>query len=184
MIAEERLPATIIRPGTVFGPGDSLNFGRIADRLRAGTGLIVGSGDNALTFVYITDVIQGLLLAFDQDHAIGKVYNIGNDEPLTQGEALNAIAQEVGAKPPWVHLPYHALYALACVSERIAALTGYRSQPLLSRQGVKLYGTDNCLSIDRARSELGYSPKVSILEGIRLAGAWYRQQATQTNTGP
>src|SRR5512144_228007 len=32
MIAEDHLPAVIIRPGTIFGPGSELNFGRIADR--------------------------------------------------------------------------------------------------------------------------------------------------------
>jgi nucleoside-diphosphate-sugar epimerase len=36
MIAEDQLRAVIIRPGTIFGPGSTLNFGRIADRLRAG----------------------------------------------------------------------------------------------------------------------------------------------------
>ena len=43
MIAEDHLPAVIIRPGTFFGPGDHLHFGRMADRLRAGKGVIVGA---------------------------------------------------------------------------------------------------------------------------------------------
>src|SRR5205807_1065441 len=42
LIREAGLPAVIIRPGTFFGPGDRLHFGRTADRLRAGRGLIVG----------------------------------------------------------------------------------------------------------------------------------------------
>src|SRR5262249_46050691 len=46
LIAEEHLPAVIIRPGTFFGPGDQLHFGRMADRLCAGKGVIVGSGRN------------------------------------------------------------------------------------------------------------------------------------------
>ena len=82
MIADEHLPAVIIRPGTFFGPGDRLHFGRMADRLRAGKGVIVGRGDNALPFVYVTDVVQGLLLALDCDHAVGQAYNITNDRPL------------------------------------------------------------------------------------------------------
>jgi len=183
MIAEDHLPAVIIRPGTVFGPGDSLNFSRIADRLRAGMGLIIGSGHNALTFVYVTDVIQGLLLAFDQEHAVGKIYNIANDQPLTQEEALCAIAEEVGARPPRIHVPYHALYALAFAAERIATLTGYRCQPPITRQGVKLFGADNHLAIDKSRGELGYTPRVCLREGIHLAGTWYRKRRTQVGVG-
>jgi len=92
MIAEDHLPAVIIRPGTIFGPGDQLNFGRTADRLRAGRQIIVGRGNNAVPFVYVTDVVQGLLLALDNHHALGHAYNITNDRPLTQQQLLNAIA--------------------------------------------------------------------------------------------
>ena len=35
MIVDEHLPAVILRPGAIFGPGNRANFGRIADRLRA-----------------------------------------------------------------------------------------------------------------------------------------------------
>src|SRR6266702_7458396 len=70
MIAEDHLPAVIIRPDQIFGPGDHLHFGRMADRLRAGRGIVVGPGDNAMPFVYVTDAVQGLLLALDHDRAV------------------------------------------------------------------------------------------------------------------
>src|SRR5947209_8478274 len=113
MIIKDHLPAAIIRPGTIFGPGDRLNFGRIADKLRSGKGIIIGSGHNALPLVYVTDVVQGLLLCADLDQAQGQAYNITNDQPLTQEEFLRAIAQELGAAPPHLHVPYHAAYAIA-----------------------------------------------------------------------
>ena len=37
-------------------------------------------------------------------------------------------------------------------------------------------GTDNRHSIDKARTELGYAPQVSIREGIQLACNWYKQK--------
>jgi chromate transport protein ChrA len=92
MIAEDGLPAVIIRPDQIFGPGDHLHFGRMADRLRAGRTVIVGSGHNALPFVYVTDVIHGLLLALDHRRAIGHAYNITSDRPLTQRQLLDAVA--------------------------------------------------------------------------------------------
>jgi nucleoside-diphosphate-sugar epimerase len=104
MIADDHLPAVILRPGTFFGPGDHL-FGRIADRLRAGEGIIVGPGDNALPLVYVTDVVQGLLLALDHEHSVGQAYNLASDRPLTQQQFLEAIAGELGARPPRFHVP-------------------------------------------------------------------------------
>ena len=100
MIAEDHLPAVIIRPDQIFGPGDHLHFGAMADRLRSGRGIVVGSGDNAMPFVYVTDIVRGLLLALDHDHAVGQAYNITNDHPLTQKQLLQAIAHEMGASPP------------------------------------------------------------------------------------
>jgi nucleoside-diphosphate-sugar epimerase len=176
MIAEDHLPAVIIRPGTFFGPADRLHFGRMANRLRAGKGVIVGSGDNALPFVYVTDVVQGLLLALDHDHAVGQAYNISNDHPLTQQQFLEAIAHDIGVTPPAVHVPYRALYAAGSAAERLASIASPRRQPIVTRLGVKLFGTDNRHAIDKAQRELGYTPHVAIRDGVRLAAAWYRTQ--------
>ncbi len=176
MIVDDHLPAVIVRPGTFFGPGDHLHFGRMADRLRAGRGIIVGSGDNALPFVYVTDVVQGLLLALGHEHAVGQAYNITNDRPLTQRQFLEAIARETGASPPRIHVPYRALYAAGYLAERLSTVTHSPRQPIVTRLGVKLFGTDNRHAIDKARRELGYRPQVELHEGVRLAAAWYRAQ--------
>jgi len=175
MIAEEQLQAVIIRPGTFFGPGDRLHFGRLADRLLARKGVIVGRGDNALPFVYVSDVVDGLLLALDHERALGRAYNITHDRPLTQEQLLRAIAGAVGAEPARVHVPYRPLYAAGFAAERAAALLRSRKQPVVTRLGVKLFGTDNRHAIDKARLELGYRPRVELEDGVRLAAAWYRQ---------
>jgi nucleoside-diphosphate-sugar epimerase len=179
MIVDDHLPAVIVRPGTFFGPGDHLHFGRMADRLQAGRGIVVGRGDNALPFVYVTDVAQGLLLALDHEHAIGQAYNITNDHPLTQEQFLQAIAREIGASPPRLHIPYRALYAAADLAEQLAKVTRARRQPVVTRLGAKLFGTDNRHAIDKARRELGYRPLINLREGIGLAAQWYRAQSRQ-----
>ena len=176
MIVEDRLPAVIVRPDQIFGPGDRLHFGRLADRLRAGRGVIVGSGHNALPFVYVTDVVQGLLLALDHEQAVGQAYNITNDRPLTQKQLLHAIAHELGASPPRLHLPYRPLYAAGYAAERLATLRPSWHRPPITRLGVAFFGTDNRYAIDKARRELGYKPRVAVRQGVRLAAAWYRQR--------
>jgi nucleoside-diphosphate-sugar epimerase len=176
MIHEDQLPAVILRPGTFFGPGDQLHFGRMADRLIAGRGVVVGSGENALPFVYVSDVVQGLLLALDSENAVGQAYNITNDRPLTQREFLNAIADEMGVGRPRVQIPYRALYTAGWAAERLAAARHATRQPFVTRLGVKLFGTDNRHSIEKAERELGYVPRVDLREGISLAATWHRSQ--------
>lgn len=176
LIAEEGLPVSIIRPGTFYGPGDRLHFGQLADRLRSGVSLVIGSGHNPVPFVYVSDVAEGVILALDNERAIGQAYNISCDQEPTQEQLIRAVAEEVGAKYPTVHVPYHAMYAAAIAAERAAGLPGYRWHPLVTRMGVTVFGADNRHSIDKARRELGFSPRVSLEEGVRLSGEWYRQQ--------
>jgi nucleoside-diphosphate-sugar epimerase len=176
MIREDGLRGTIIRPGTFFGPGDRLHFGRIADRLRAGKGVVVGRGNNALPFVYVTDVVQGLLLALENEHAVGQAYNITHDRPLSQQQLLEAIAREIGASPPRRRVPYRPLYAVGYVAERLS-----RRQPVVTRLGVKLFGTDNRHAIHKARRELGYAPQVDLDDGVRLAARWYTGRSTRSD---
>lgn len=171
MIAGEQLPAVIIRPGTIFGTGDRLNFGRTADRLRAGKGIIVGVGDNALPLVYVSDVVQGLLLALEHKRAVGEAFNITNDGPLTQQQFLEAVAHEIGARLPRLHVPYRILYVAGYAAERVAMIT--RQQPVLTLHGVMLFGTDNRHTIEKARRVLDYNPRVALVEGVRLAASWY-----------
>lgn len=176
-IEHGKLPATIIRPDTFFGPGDRLHFSRMAERLKSGTAIIVGSGHNILPFVYVSDVVQGLILAGDNPRAVGRAYNIANDHPFTQEEMWRAIAGEFGVRPPLVHVPYTALYPAAAIIERAAILARTKKQPIITRLGVKVFGDHNRHSIERARRELGYAPQVSLGEGVRLSAAAFQHQA-------
>src|SRR5215470_13481180 len=135
-----------------------------------------------LPLVYVSDVIQGLLLALDHSEAVGQAYNIGNDQPLTQRQFLEAIAREAGLTPPQLHIPYPALYAAAYVSERLAMLTRSQRDPLVTRHGVALFGTDNRHAVDKARRELGYAPRVDLPEGVSRAAAWYKQRESLVPT--
>jgi 2-alkyl-3-oxoalkanoate reductase len=173
MIRQQGLPAVIIRPDQIFGPGDALHFGAMADRLISGAGVIVGSGRNHVPFVYVADVVDALLLALDHPRATGRAYNVTNDQPLTQLELLTAIASEVGARPPRVHIPRAVLYTAGFAAERLAVLTRSHRRPPVTRLGVVFIGADTRHDISRARTELGFAPRVALREGIRRAAAWH-----------
>src|SRR5229473_1956404 len=55
---DSKVETVILRPGTFFGPGDKLHYGRMAQKTKAGKGLIVGKGNNHLPFCYVTDIVQ------------------------------------------------------------------------------------------------------------------------------
>src|SRR6266516_6485996 len=171
LMLKSAVETVIIRPGTFFGPGDRLHFGRMAQRMKNGKGIIIGRGNNALPFCYVTDVARGFLLAAYHEKAPGNVYNISNDRPLTQQEIFYAIADDVDGKRPGRHLPYLPIYYGSIVAEKIASIT--HTRPIVTQLGAMMFGTDNRHSVEKARRELSYEPEVDIREGIRLAAAWF-----------
>ena len=172
LMLSSKVETVILRPGTFFGPGDRLHFGRMAQKVKDGKGLILGRGDNALPFCYVTDIVQGFLLAAYHQNAPGNVYNITNDRPLTQSEMFNAIADAVGGVRPRLHLPYLPIYYGSIVAEKVVApLT--RTKPKATPLGAMMFGSDNRHSVEKARRELGYEPKVDLHTGINLAAEWF-----------
>jgi nucleoside-diphosphate-sugar epimerase len=172
LMLNSNVETVILRPGTFFGPGDRLHFGRMAQKMKDGKGVIIGRGDNALPFCYVTDVVQGFLLAAYHENAPGNVYNITNDQPLTQLEMFNAIADAVGGVRPTRHLPYLPIYYGSIVAERVVA-RATRTKPIVTQLGAMMFGSDNRHSVERARRELGYEPKVDLRTGITLAAEWF-----------
>jgi nucleoside-diphosphate-sugar epimerase len=172
LMIDSDVETVILRPGTFFGAGDRLHFGRMAQKVKDGKGLIIGKGNNALPFCYVTDVVQGFMLAAYHENAPGNVYNITNDRPLTQQEMFDTIADAVGGVRPTLHLPYLPIYYGAIVAEKVVArLT--RTKPIVTELGALMFGSDNRHSVAKARRELGFEPQVDLREGIKLAAAWF-----------
>src|SRR5438445_4302025 len=178
LMLNSEVETVILRPGTFFGPGDRLHFGRMAQKMKDGKGVIIGRGDNALPFCYVTDVVQGFMLAAYHENAPGNVYNITNDRPLTQLEMFNAIADAVGGVRPTLHLPYLPIYYGSIVAERVVARVTH-TKPVVKQLGAMMFGSDNRHSVGKARRELGYEPKVDLREGIKLAAEWFNAGGMQ-----
>lgn len=172
LLLQSPMETVIIRPGTFFGPGDHLHFGRMAQKVKNGRAVLLGRGDNALPFCYVTDIVQGFVLAAYHEKAPGNVYNITNDQPLTQREMFEAIAGELDSRPPRLHLPYWPIYCGSFVAEKVVAPLTF-TKPLVTQLGAMMFGTDNRHSVEKARRELGYEPRVDLREGVRLAATWF-----------
>ena len=173
-IRERQAPVTIVRPGWIFGPRDVASFARFAARVQHGRMVMIGSGDNHVPLIYVRDVAEGLVLASQAADAVGKVYLLVNDEPVTQREYLGAIAAELGVPPPKLRIPYRLALAVGLAAESLGYLSRSRRPPPITRFGTQLLGGENRFVISRARNELGFAPKVNLAEGVRMSVAWYR----------
>ncbi len=174
-IGRDHAPVTIVRTGLLYGPRDTVSFGRFSTLLQQGRMVFIGSGNNHLPLIYARDVAEGMLLASEKPQAIGQTYNLVNDEPVTQRDYLTAIARELGVEPPKRHIPYKIALGAATAAEVVGYLSRSRKAPFLTRFGVRLMGGENLFRIDKARQELGFCPWVNLAEGVRRSVAWFRE---------
>lgn len=177
MIRDDGAPVTIVRPGWIYGPRDTTSFVRLARMIEKRQMLTVGSGENHLPLIYVRDAARGALLACESPHAEGRSYILVNDELVTQGQFIAAVATELGAPPPAARIPYQLAVILGGLAEDVGRLA--RKRPPIMRYGMQLLGGENRFLITRARNELGFSPQVNVAEGVRRSVAWYR--ATNRN---
>ncbi len=173
LVHDQNAPITIVRPGWIYGPRDVASFARFATMIRDGKMLIIGSGGNHVPLIYVRDVAEGVILASTAPNVVGKAYLLVNDERATQRDYLTAIANELGAPAPTRHIPYRAALGLGATSEAMGRLARLKQPPLM-RYGLQLLGGENRFIITRARKELGFTPRVTLAEGVRDSVAWYR----------
>lgn len=174
MIAEDGAPVTIVRPGWIYGPGDTASFARFARMIEKGRMVLVGPAQNHVPLIYVRDAAEGILLAGEASDAEGRSYLLVNDEQVTQRDFLAAIAAELGVPAPTRRIPYKTAVVLGAVSEALGHLARRRQPPPLMRYGIRLLGGENRYDISRARQELGFRPSVGLADGVKRSVMWYR----------
>jgi len=165
--AAGKLKVTIIRPGLVFGERDRAMFPGIVAFLKSGSSAYLGSGANRLPYVYAGDVADAAILAATRDEGIGGTYNVVSDEPVTQQQVLDTIADAAGLARPRRHIPVRLVYAIAAAMEAWCLLARRRrTRPELTRFGVILLAYDYREDATRIRNELGWTPQVPMAEAV------------------
>lgn len=174
---QEGLPVITLRPRAIFGPKDPSIFPRLLQAYdRSGIPLFKG-GNNQIDITYIDNVVDACILCLNApDSCFGKKYNITNDDPRTFLELLELLFRELQMPLKTKKIPYPIAHLLAIVLETAHKLFAPTKEPLLTRYALNVIGVSQTFDISLAKKELGYSPKVSIEEGMQRFADWWRKQ--------
>lgn len=128
-----------LRYGFFYGPGTWYARGTaLADMVRKRMMPIAGSGEGLASYIHIDDAVEATVAAIDRGES--GIYNICDDEPVSQNVWLPELARRLGAEPP---------------RRAPAWLVGLFGGATAKFYGTALRGASNA----KARAALGITPR-------------------------
>jgi nucleoside-diphosphate-sugar epimerase len=172
---ERGLPVTVVRPVNVYGPRSASFVTDLVDLFKEGSMIHIGDGRNPAGLTYVTNVVDVIRCAGDSEKSVGRAYNASDGSRVTWRQYVDRLAEIVGVPSPRIVVPHRLAYFIGWGMERVYGALRIQSRPLLTRMAAELFSTDQGFSIERARRELGYEPRVDFDEGMRRVEAWLRE---------
>lgn len=182
--ADDELGVVAIRPHLVWGPGDTQLVGRIVERAASGRLALVGGGRALVDTTYIDNAVSALVAALDAvepgARCSGRAYVVSNGEPRMIRELVEGIcrAAEVPFEPRTVSLRVGR--SVGAVVERAWPLLRRRDEPPLTQFLAEQLGTAHWFDPRPVEQDLGWTPSVSIDEGLVRLADWYRSDRGST----
>src|SRR4051794_16371487 len=154
-LARRGLPVVIVQPGGVYGPGDPSALGENLAKVARGKLPLLPFPDLGMTMVHRDDVADGILLALDKGR-LGESYVLAGDV-VTVRDISERIASLAGRRGPVADMPTWAVRAIAPLGPVIGPMMGLppNFRELISTSA----GVTFWARADKARSELGFSPR-------------------------
>lgn len=156
--AAKGLPVSIVRYFNSYGPRlDERGYGSVIanftrQALRGEPLTVHGDGRQTRGFTYITDTVQGTLLAGEVSAAVGQAFNIGQPVETAIRDLAERIITLTGSDSKIVFIPYEATYGPDFED-------AWRRVP----------------SIAKAQRLLGFTPQVDLETGLQKTIAWCRE---------
>ncbi len=177
---DQRLRAVALRPHLIWGPGDPHLVPRILNRSKAGKLKLVGDGRKRVDSTYIDNATDAHLAAgqtlLKNKEFKPRSYFISNEEPLEMVQLLNKILSAGGEPPVTERVSPGMAYLAGWILESLYRIVRSKKEPLMTRFVARQLATAHWFDLSAAKNDLGYSPKVSIDEGMGRLAQWLKDQ--------
>lgn len=158
-----------LRPHLIFGKGDPHLLPRVLQRAREGRLRIVGNGSNRVDITHVVNAADAHLLAVEAllaGRAGGKAYFLSQGEPVVLWPWINDFLKRAGVPPVTRRISASAAYGIGAVCEGAWSLLRLSDEPPMTRFVAVELAKSHWFSIEAAKKDLGYEPKVSTEEGL------------------
>jgi nucleoside-diphosphate-sugar epimerase len=147
------MEVVIIRPPLIYGAGVKANFASMLDYVKRGMPLPLGAIHNKRSFVYLGNLLSLIECCVEHPAAANQVFLVSDGNDLSTTELLRCCAAALGVKSRLLPVPQGLIEFCAVMLGKKAV-----AQRLCGNLQV---------DISKARSLLGWTPPVSVADGLQ-----------------
>jgi nucleoside-diphosphate-sugar epimerase len=170
---EHGLPVVSARASQVYGPRSPQFTIRPVEIIKEGKMVLIDGGRHLCKPVYIDNLVDGLILCAKVEAAAGEAINLTDDNPIPWRDFFGAYGRmlEIDSFPS---VPFALAWLVGLYNEIKAGLQGKKAR--VNRGAVKALRSSNSYSNQKARTLLGWQPRVDFTEGMKRTEAWLRAE--------
>jgi len=152
-----------VRAPLVYGAGVRGNFLRLMKWVDRGTVLPLGAVRNLRSLINVWNLVDALIRVAEHPAAPGRVWMVSDGADISTPDLIRALARAMGKQARLVSLPVTLLHLAG-------TLTG---------QGAEVARLCSSLVVDisETRSQLDWTPPLTLAEGLARTVAWYESRS-------
>lgn len=165
-----KVPLTILRPGAVYGPRetDILAYFKM---VRDGW-VFLPSLRQEVSFVYVADLVDAILLAGQSPKAVGQTYYVSDGAAYSWQDLTQKIGRSLNRNFRTISVPMPVVKGIAYLGEIAEKITGKATMLNVDKVKEAFYSHWICDN-GKIRSHLGFKPLWHLEQGVRESAASY-----------
>ncbi len=172
--SQDKFPVTILRPCAIYGPRDAYMF-EYFKVISRGYFPLLGKEPIFLSFCYVEDLVQALMLSITRDHSSGEVFFIADGERYSLDFFADAVSSALHVKLRKIHIPVWAAWCYAAAADgwgfvRRRPASFHRSKCAEASQ------RNWVCDISKTKKTLGFRPRFRLEAGVRVTLRWYKEK--------
>jgi nucleoside-diphosphate-sugar epimerase len=169
----DRVPVTVIRPPTVFGPRDN-DVLAVFKCTRYRLAPCLAGPDRMISIIYVEDLVDGIFTAAIASKSQGQVYFLANPQPVVWREFVLQVAMIAGCRAVTLRVPLFAMRLAALAGDLLGKVSKtpplFRSEKLEEMKQIAWV-----CSPEKAYRELQWRPPTPLPAAIQKTLVWYKE---------
>ena len=171
----KKIDVSILRPGAVYGPRETDIF-EYFKMVRRGVVVNNGDGTQRVSFIYVDDLVEAILLAARSPRARGQIYFVSDGKDLDWNELSAFIGKALKKTYKTFNVPLGIVRMVASLGDLSTRWMGKSFlPPIVSGDKIKEGAAPGWVcNNQKIHRELGFKPKFDIAKGIQKTAEFYQ----------